>query len=171
MNQNKICPNCEIEYLLHIEKCADCGAVLLLHDKHRQAQEEKKRLMAKAIEKAAVVREGDLKWLGKLYDVLIDAGIPCTVISDAGCKKGCCSNKCQLIVSTEDIERAQERVAEYYMEIHPELRASNELISQGKCPACGSPVGAGDNECSDCGLTLVIIEEENQEEEDGGGQT
>jgi len=171
MNPNKICPNCEIEYLPHIEKCAVCGAVLLLHEEHRQAQEEKKRLMAKAIEKAAVVREGDLKWLGKLYDVLIDAGIPCTVISDAGCKKGCCSNKCQLIVSTEDIERAQERVAEYYMEIHPELRASNELISQGKCPACGSPVGAGDNECSDCGLTLVIIEEENQTEEDSGGQT
>ena len=171
MNRNKICPDCEIEYLSHIEKCADCGAVLLLHEEHRQAQEEKKRLMAKAIEKAAVVREGDLKWLGKLYDVLIDAGIPCTVISDAGCKKGCCSNKSQLIVSPEDLERAQERVAEYYMEIHPELRASNELLSQGKCPACGSPVGAGDNECSDCGLTLVIIEEENQTEEDSGGQT
>lgn len=78
MNRNKICPDCEIEYLPHIEKCADCGAVLLLHEEHRQAQEEKKRLMAKAIENAAVVREGDLKWLGKLYNVLIDAGIPCT---------------------------------------------------------------------------------------------
>ena len=170
MNRNKICPDCEIEYLPHIEKCADCGAGLLLREEHRQAQEEKKLLMAKAIEKAAVVREGDLKWLVKLYDVLIDAGIPCTVISDAGCKKDCCSNKCRLIVSTEDLERAQERIAEYYMEIHPELRASNELLSQGKCPACGSPVGAGDNECSDCGLTLVIIEEENQEEKGGGGR-
>ena len=171
MNGNKICPDCEVEYLPHIEKCADCGAVLLLHEEHRQAQEEKKRLMAKAIGNTAVVREGDLKWLGKLYDVLIDAGIPCSVISDAGCKKSCCSSKCRLIVSKEDIERAQERVAEYYMEIHPELRASNELLSQGKCPACGSPVGAGENECSDCGLTLVIIEEEKQEEEGGGGQT
>jgi hypothetical protein len=171
MNRNKICPDCEIEYLPHIEKCADCGAVLLLHNEHRQAQEEKKRLMAKAIENAAVVREGDLKWLGKLYNVLIDAGIPCTVISDAGCKKGCCGNKCRLMVSAEDIERARERVEEYYMEIDPELRAANELISQGKCPACGSPVAAGVNECSDCGLTLVIIEEENQKGEGGGGQT
>ena len=170
MNRNRICPDCEIEYLPHIEKCADCGAVLLLHEEHRQAQEEKKRLMAKAIENAAVVREGDLKWLGKLYNVLIDAGIPCTVISDAGCNKGCCSSKCRLIVSTEDFKMAQERVAEYYMEIHPELRASNELLSQGKCPACRSPVRPVDNECPDCGLTLVIIEEENQEE-DGGGQT
>jgi hypothetical protein len=167
MNRNKICPDCEIEYLPHIEKCADCGAVLLFHEEHRQAQEEKKRLMAKAIENTAVVREGDLKWLGKLYDVLIDAGISCTVISDAGCNKGCCGNKCRLIVSREDLERAQGRIAEYYMEIHPELRAANELISQGKCPACGSPVGTGDNECSDCGLALVIIEEENQKGEGG----
>jgi hypothetical protein len=170
MNRNKICPDCEIEYLPHIEKCADCGAVLLSHEEHRQAQEEKKRLMAKAIENAAVVREGDLKWLGKLYNVLIDAGIPCTVISDAGCNKGSCGNKCRLMVSAEDIERARERVEEYYMEIHPELRAANELISQGKCPACGSPVAAGDKECSDCGLTLVIIEGESQEEEGGGGR-
>jgi len=75
-----------------------------------------------------------------------------------------------LIVSTEDLEMAQERVAEYYREIHPELRAS-ELVSQGKCPACGSAVGADDNECSDCGLTLVIIEEENREEEGGAAKS
>jgi len=163
MNRNKICPDCELEYLPHIEKCADCGAVLLLPEEHRQAQEEKKRLMAKAIENAAVVREGDLRWLGELYNVLINAGIPCTVTSDAGCNKGC-RPKCLLIVSSENLERAQERIAEYFMEIHPELRASNELISHGRCPACGSPVGTGDKECSDCGLTLVIIEEENQKE-------
>jgi len=39
---------------------------------------------------SAVVRQGDLKWLGELYNVLIDAGIPCTVTSDAGCNKVCC---------------------------------------------------------------------------------
>jgi len=164
MDNNKICPVCEAEYLPHIDKCADCGAVLLSSDEYRHAQEEKKRLMAKAIENAAVVRKGDLKWLGELYTVLINAGIPCTVISDAGCKKGC-RPKCLLVVSSENLERAQERIAEYYMEIHPELRASNELISQGKCPACGSPVGTGDKECSDCGLKLVIIEEDNNKEE------
>lgn len=168
MNRNKICPDCEIEYLPHIERCADCGAMLLLREEHRAEQEEKKRLMAKAIENAAVVREGDLKWLGKLYNVLIDAGIPCAIISDAGCNKGSCGNKCRLMVSAEDLERARERIEEYHMEIDPELRAANELISQGKCPACGSTVGADDNECSDCGLTLVIIEKENREEKSGG---
>ena len=167
MNQNKICPNCEIEYLPHIDKCADCNAVLVLHEEHRRAQEERKQLAAKAIENSAVVREGDLKWLGELYKVLIDSGIPCTVTSAPGCNKGHCRNKLQLIVSKEDLEKARERVAEYYREIHPELRASHELAKQGKCPACGSPVGADDTECSDCGLTLLLIEEEDQAEEEG----
>ncbi len=171
MNQNKICPDCEIEYLSHIEKCADCGATLLFHEEHRRAQEERKRLMAQAIENSVVVRKGDLKWLGELHNILIDTGIPCAIISDAACNKSCCGDKYQLIVSTEDLERAQERIEEYFMEMHPEIRTSNELINQGKCPACGSPVGDSDNKCSDCGLMLVVMEEENQEEKGCRGET
>ena len=87
MNRNKICPDCETEYLPHIEKCADCGTVLLLHEEYRRVQEEKKRLAEKAVRNAVVLREGDLKWLDELCNVLIDAGIPCTVTSDPGCKK------------------------------------------------------------------------------------
>ncbi len=163
MNRNKICPDCETEYLPHIEKCADCGVTLILHEEYRSVQEEKKRLAEKAVRNAVVVREGDLKWLDELCNVLIDAGIPCTVTSDSGCNKGRCGDKWQLIVSKEDVERAKERIEEYFMEMHPEIRASNELVSQGKCPACGSPVHAGANECPDCGLMLVIIEEEDEE--------
>jgi hypothetical protein len=163
MDRNKICPNCEIEYLPHIENCADCGTILLLHEEHRRAQEERKQLIAQAIENAVVVRKGDLKWLAELHNILIDAGIPCEIISDAACNKSCCGDKCRLIVSTEDLARAQERIEEYFMEIHPEIRDSNELSNQGKCPACGSPVGNNDNKCSDCGLMFVVIEEENRE--------
>ncbi|MDD1749697.1 MAG: hypothetical protein LUO89_07455 [Methanothrix sp.] len=162
MNRNKICPQCETEYLPHIEKCADCGAVLLLPEEYINAKEEKKRLGEKAVENRAVVREGDLKWLSELRAVLIDAGIASAVQSDAGCKKGCCGATCRLVVSSGDLERAQERIEEYFMEMHPEIRASNELVSEGKCPACGSPVGTGATECPDCGLTLVFIEEEEK---------
>ena len=123
-------------------------------------------MMAREIENAAVVRKGDLKWLDTLHTVLSDAGIPSTVVFDADCRKGCCRDTCRLVVSKDDVERAQERITEYYMEIHPELRASTELLNQGKCPACGSPVGAGDNECSDCGLMLVITEENQDGEGD-----
>ena len=163
MNLNKICPDCETEYLPHIEKCADCGTVLFLHEEYSRVREEKKQLAEKAVRNAVVLREGDLKWLDELCNVLIDAGIPCSVISDEGCNKGRCGDNWQLIASKEDVERAEERIEEYFMEMHPEIRASNELVSQGKCPACGSPVRASANECPDCGLTLVIIEEEDEE--------
>lgn len=160
MNLNKICPHCESEYLPHIEKCADCGVVLLLPEEFRKAQEEKKRIEKKALENTVVVREGDLGWMTELRAVLIDAGIPCAVHSDAGCKKGCCGTACRLLVSRDDLERARERIEEYYMEVSPEFRASKELISEGKCPACGSPVATDEQECPDCGLPLLIIDEE-----------
>jgi hypothetical protein len=134
-----------------------------LHEEYRRAKEEKTRLAEMAVSNSVVVREGDLKWLDELYNILIEAGIPCIVTSDTGCNKGRCGDTWRLIVSKKDLERAQERIEEYFIEMHPEIRASNELVSQGKCPACGSPVGAGAKECTDCGLTLVIIEEEDEE--------
>jgi hypothetical protein len=163
MNLNKICPVCQSEYLPHIERCADCGAVLLLPEEHRKAQEEKRRLMEKAVENEVVVREGDLDWLGELHRVLIDAGIACTVRSEPGCNKSCCGDKCRLVVSPEDFERAHEKIEEYFVEMHPEARASRELSGEGRCPACGAAVGPDDRECRDCGLTLIVTEEEREE--------
>ena len=110
-----------------------------------------------------MLRKGDLKWLRELYNVLIDAGIPCAVTSESGCNTYRCGEKLRLVVAAEDFAKAHERIEEYFRELHPELQASHELAKQGKCPACGSPVGADDTECSDCGLMLVVIEEEKQE--------
>lgn len=162
MNLNRICPDCETEYLPHIKQCADCGTVLLLPEEYRKAQEGKKRIEEKTVEDRVVVRVGDMDCLSELRAVLIDAGIPCTIYSDAGCKKGCCGDKCRLAVSSDDLKRAQERIEEYFMEVNPELRASNKLIKEGKCPACGSPVGTDERECPDCGLPLLIVEEEEK---------
>lgn len=159
MSENRICPDCRAEYLPHVTKCADCGAALVSFKEYEKAQDEKKRLMEQALASEVPVREGDLKWMGELYQVLIDSGIPCTVRSGAGCTNNCCGgDQCRLVVSPEDAERAQQRIEEYFMEMHPEARASSELASEGKCPACGSPVAPGDSECPDCGLMLVIIE-------------
>ena len=160
MNRNKICPACRTEYLPNIEKCADCGADLLFSEEYAKVQEETKRLEEKAIDAAVVVREGDRKWLKELHDVLIDAGIPCMVTTDPGCSKDHCGNKWRLLVSEGDLENAKACIEEYFAEIHPEMRASNELASRGKCPACGFPVGASAVECPDCGLAFVIGDEE-----------
>lgn len=165
MNLNKICPDCETEYLPHIYKCADCDMVLVTQEEYKQIQEEKRRVAEQAIRDAVVIRKGDLKWIDELYNVLIDSKIPCTVISDAGCKRGSCGgDDWRLVTAKEELEKAKARIEEYFMEMYPEIRAANELASQGKCPACGSPVSASATECPDCGLALVIIEEEEDEE-------
>jgi hypothetical protein len=158
MMKIKICPHCETEYNSHIEKCADCGAVLLLPEEITRIQEERKQCMTKLLENPVIVREGDLKWMDELFEALVDSGIPCVVNSNAGCKKGCCGEKFQLMVSAKDAEKARERIEEYYAEIDPEIHASNQLMDQGKCPACATPVGDNAVECPDCGLTLIIME-------------
>jgi hypothetical protein len=158
MPQIKICPECATEYYPHIENCADCGAVLLSPEENRIVQEEKKRCMDKALKNPVVVRTGDLKWMDELFNLLVDFNIPCVVNADTGCNKGCCGDPYRLLVSSQDVERANERIEEYYAAIHPEIQGSKEKISQGKCPACSYPVGSDAVECPDCGLTLLIIE-------------
>lgn len=160
MNLNKICPACGAEYYPHIVKCADCGAGLLTPEEHRRAQEERQRTAETAVANAVKVREGDLGWMSELKAVLLDAGIPCLLDSDAGCGKGCCGDTWQLKVSPEDYERAQGTIEDYLMELDPDLRISRELIGEGRCPACGSPAGPDARDCTDCGLPLMIVEED-----------
>ena len=158
MTQIKVCPDCHTEYFSHIEHCADCGTVLLPPEELKRFQEEKRQCMEKIVDSAVAVRDGDLKWMDELYHVLIDTGIPCTVSADTGCKKGCCGNPYKLLVSSRDAERAIMKIEEYCRTIHPELESSEKMLSQGKCPACSSPVKADSIECPDCGLTLLIVE-------------
>jgi len=160
MNTNKICPACRAEYYPHIEKCADCGAVLLSAEEHKRALEERKRTEETAIANSVKLMEGDLSWMSELKTVLLDAGIPCMLQSDAGCRKGCCGTALQLKVSSSDLERAQETIEEYLMDLEPDLRTAKEMFGQGKCPACGSSVGSDNRACPDCGLPLIIVTEE-----------
>jgi hypothetical protein len=160
MEEIKICPDCASEYYAYIESCADCGAALLTQEEHKRREEEKQLCMAKALENQATIRTGDLRWMRELYAVLIETGIPCSIRSDAGCSKGCCGDTHQLMVSSEDAEQAQKRIEEYYMEIHPELQASQEMLSEGNCPACSCRAGSDAVVCPDCGLTLIIKDSE-----------
>ncbi len=117
------------------------------------------RLMAQTVQNSVAIRKGDLKWIDELYHVVIDSGISCSVHVEDACNKGCCGDTWELLVSKEDAERAQKCIEEYFAEVHPEIRESQALVSEGKCPACSSPVGTNAVECSDCGLTLLIVEE------------
>ena len=159
MSQIKICPECRTEYFPHIECCADCGALLLSPEANMMVQEEKKRQVDKDSWAPVIVRKGSIQWMNELFDVLADSGIPCVVSAEEGCNKGGCGATYCLLVSSPNSAVAHERIEEYCMEIHPEIKDSQELISQGKCPACGCPVDSDAVDCPDCGLTLLIIEE------------
>ena len=162
MNLNKICPDCNAEYLPHIVNCADCGADLVLPEELSKAQEEKMRLAEELVVDRAVVREGELDWLNELRAVLAEAEIPATIQSQASCGKGCCGDTFQLVVSSDDLEEAQQRIEEYFLIINPELNEASELIREGRCPARRSPVGSDAEECPDCGLPLLIVEDEEE---------
>ena len=160
MNLNKTCPECGAEYLPHIEKCADCSVIVLSAEECMKAQEERKRIEETAVDNSVKVLEGDLSWMSELRTVLLDAGIPCSLHSDAGCRKGCCGDTVQLKVSPQDLERSQKAIEEYLMELDPDLRMVKEMLGKGKCPACGSSIGRDARECQDCGLPLIIVGEE-----------
>ena len=153
----KICPDCGTEYFSHIQNCADCGAVLLLPEENRKLQEDRKQCKEEVLDHPVVLRDGSLEWLNELYNVLIDASIPCVITIDR-CKKGCSSHPHQLLVSESDAQKANERVEAYFMTLHPEVQASRDMRDGGRCPACGSPVHSDTTECPDCGLRLLIIE-------------
>lgn len=160
MNLNKICPECDTEYLPNIETCADCGVKLLMYEEYRNLTDERKHLAEQALRNSVVVRKGDLKWLEELRTALIDSGIHCTIAPGEGCDKSRCSGEWQLLADKEDSERALARIEEYFEDMYPEMKASNELASQGKCPACGYALRPDATECPDCGLKFAIDEEE-----------
>lgn len=165
MPQVKICPECREEYQPHIIKCVHCGTVLVPPE---EIKEEKKELTIEemlkydnvSLENPVVVREGASGWIREIFVVLIKADIPCAISKEDGCGKGCCGDTKFLLVSEKDREKAHEKIEEYCMEKYPELKAANEMISKGNCPACGSPVEKDAVECPDCGLLLLIIEKD-----------
>lgn len=156
MREVKVCPDCATEYFAHIKACADCGTPLLLPEEIRKAQEEKDWCRKRELQDRVPVRDGDLQWMQELQSVLIESGIPCSVSTGDGCNNRCSGGKHYLLVSSPDLKRARDRIDQYYAEIHPEIQASQEMVRQGRCPACGSPVVPDAVECSDCGLTLII---------------
>ncbi len=104
------------------------------------------------------IKEETQEWVKELADMLSENGIPSRLMLAPGCSAGTCGCKFRLLVAKEDVQVALDRIDEYYMTVHPELRESQEWAEQDRCPACGHHVGKDAKECSDCGLLLIIDE-------------
>ncbi len=106
-----------------------------------------------------VIKEEAQEWVQKLSDMLSGNNIPSRIALAPGCSAGSCGCTFLLLVAQNDVQTALVNIEEYYMELHPEIRESQEWVDQGRCPACGHHVGTDAKECSDCGLLLIIEEE------------
>jgi len=111
-----------------------------------------------AYDEWVAIKEETQEWIKELADMLSENGIPSRLKLAPGCSAGTCGCKFHLLVAKVDVQAALDRIDEYYMEVHPELRESQEWAEQDRCPACGHHVGKDAKECSDCGLLLIIDE-------------
>ncbi|MDR4509284.1 MAG: hypothetical protein MRJ65_13835 [Candidatus Brocadiaceae bacterium] len=118
----------------------------------------KTQILEEAHEEWVVIKEDMKDWIQELSHMLSENDICSRITLAPGCNTGKCGSKFILLVTKKDVHAALAHIEEYYMELHPEIRESQEWVAQGRCPACGCHVGADARECSDCGL-LFIIEE------------
>jgi len=152
----KYCPECNAEYYAHIIDCADCGVPLKTPEELRELRERQSLFEEKGAQDAIAIKNDKKNWILELHHVLIDKGYSSRVTVSPSCTPGKCGESFLLVVPKEDAESAAKCIDEYAKEMHPELKESEELTAQGKCPACGFDVGFDAKECSDCGLLLVI---------------
>jgi hypothetical protein len=111
-----------------------------------------------AYDEWVAIKEETQEWSKELADMLSENGIPSRLTLAPGCSAGTCGCKFRLLVTKENVQEALDRIDEYYMTVHPELRESQEWADQDRCPACGHHVGKDAKECTDCGLLLIIDE-------------
>lgn len=161
MTQVKVCPECNAEYFAHIVECAGCGVPLKLPEELEALLERQRQFEEEEVQNGVAIKEGEKNLIFELHHVLIEKGYPCRVITSPGATPGKCEEKFLLIVPEEEAPSATQSLKDHSHEMYPELKESEELAAQGRCPACGFDVGADAKECPDCGLILLI---EGQEE-------
>jgi hypothetical protein len=103
-----------------------------------------------------VIKEETQEWIQKLSHMLSTKDITSRITLAPGCGAGTCGCTFLLLVAKKDVQAALASIEEYYMELHPEIKESQEWADQGRCPACGHHVGTDARECSNCGLRLII---------------
>lgn len=103
------------------------------------------------------IDSGPMTRLRELSNVLTSSGIQSSIVAGP---PGMCSTDKALVVRAEEADKASDVVREYWKRVHPELAEALDNADAGLCPACGHSVGIDAKECSDCGLTLMVVEDE-----------
>ena len=143
---HKVCPDCGEEYRPEIERCADCGAALVMAEEAGGAEASLPDAMEAATgvgpAARALTRADRAIELRPAADLLAAAGVPFAI------KNG--PQGFELLVDPERMEAAAEAAASVLG-----LEAAAELE---RCPACETPLPAQAEECPECGLGLGVGE-------------
>ncbi len=159
----KICPSCGAEHVLAAEKCLDCDVVLELGEAGGATGEPEADALPPATELAPVVTDRAAWELERMALVLQEAGIPCRIEThpldaDVGASGSGGTTLCIYVLPADRdaaIERVQEHRAASLPGDHEPARFGQTLEA---CPACGTPLTEGAEECADCGLEFPSVE-------------
>lgn len=156
----RVCPDCGSEFQPHILECIDCGAATRpatdLPLQPEPAPPPERSSSPPAIPslvpgmEAHPLRQAPLEWARDLSQYLIDHGVSCRV---EPCRSEGCTSQFTVTVAPGDMERARELDHRFLLQEVPDAAYVN-LETEG-CPACGTPLGQGQDECPECGLVVA----------------
>ena len=158
------CPRCRCEYLGNVLECADCGVELV----PEHSLEALGRAEMPPIAELTCIRSASVGWAQALSQQLSKAGISHRIeaVPDEAEGEGVRGEPDALLpygvwVLEADLPAARE-VDENFLRSQipdlPEDLSAHEPAGDEQCPACGTAVSQDAQECSDCGLVLVIGE-------------
>ncbi len=161
MSEYKYCPECNSEFFPHVAECPDCYVTLKTPEELEELRESQRQLAEEDAKKVVAIKQGEKDWILELHHVLVERGYLCSVTVSPSCSPGKCGESFFLLVPKEEAESAINCINEHNYKVHPEIKVSDELTAQGKCPACGFDAGIDAKECPDCGLILVVESQED----------
>lgn len=153
----QLCPECRAEYTLAVTRCAECDVALVAP--HAVPEEQAPEALP-PVSELACVRVAPLAWMRALSGGLQELGVTHR-IEPAQAKDAPPDQRPDvfggvqlfgLYVRPEDLERAQGLDGQIAAQLLPEEAPALDEGEQETCPACDTPLGEADTECSDCGL-------------------
>jgi hypothetical protein len=150
--QVKVCPECGAEFFAHVIECNRCEAELVSPEEARGGAPKKKH--AAPDDGLACVEDGTYERANEVAWMLRSSGFDVKVLRTPGGSS--CKGSFGVFIDRGAATEAARKIQEAWKRSHPELAASEELIREGKCPACGALLMGSSEECPDCGLFLGV---------------